>query len=197
MQNFDITRLKVRPAERFSQEGRTCLVFVSFFFLAGCFAGSVIGSASFSGGLYFDVAGYAETVLSRGWAETLWLSGRYVLLAFLMGFALFGPLGIPAAVFLRGYVISCTAASVLSCADGRSFEAVLALAGLDSLFSVPCLIVVSVEALGLSRMFTRLFFYGGSRESAVPLLVKFAAAAVILAAGAAAESYLIPLLVTI
>lgn len=169
------------------------LLFIAFV------AGAVLGS--FAGTWRLTVS-VAEHVLledgsiygAGGFFELLFLCSRYHLLVLIFGTSLLGVVLIPATFALRGFVLSCTAASIASSYPDRGLILTAVILGLPSLLTVPSLFIVGRDSLCFSSRLLSMYDRrptpaGNSR------LYDFAVCAAALVLAAAIEYALVPKLV--
>lgn len=135
-----------KPTYRFNQRGSTgCFALLILFFFLGCLGGSLLGS--FFGLQFFLSDSFALAHIN---APKLWLVFlhfmRFHLLAVVLGSTYYGLIFFPVLSFLRGYALSCTAASIISAnpANGAMLAAISV--GLPALFSLPCFFAISIES---------------------------------------------------
>lgn len=102
----------------------------------------------------------AETLQPPGMMATLWSVLRWPVLALALSGVSLGAIGIPALLFVRGFLLSFSITVLASMGEGGMLLAVLLL-GMSSLLSVPVLFILGTE--GLSHVPRRRMRAGGGR----------------------------------
>lgn len=128
--------------------------------------------------------------------STVWELSRWPLLAFLLGFTALGVPGLPAVFLVRGFLMSYSAAVFVRLFGGAGLLAALGAFGVSGLFSLPALFILGVDALGSAGALAG-GIVGESRRA--PLLrpgqlARAGGCCGLLALGAAAQSWLTPVL---
>ena len=105
--------------------------------------------------LFSDVTGflYADRSKLLTFWQALWNIGRVPILVFLLAFTCFGFVGIPFAVGLQGYLISFSEAVMVRLLGWKGFLLGIASFGVQAVFLLPCLLVLSSQAFSLSKQF--------------------------------------------
>lgn len=185
---IDTTRLRRRSGEY------TALMVAAAFFLAGALAGAFAGRTQPTS---------AETLLpgdgsiygSTSYAGLLFSCAKYHLAVLLASTSLIGVLLIPAAMALRGFALSCSAAWIVVNYPEGGVALALVLLGLPGLFTVPALFV----AAQWGELFSLRLLAAFRRAPALPYRRerdnRATAAVILVFAAAAVEYFLVPPLV--
>ena len=165
-------------------------------FIAGALIGSFLGSFSSSLELPELVTGLVErSAESPGFLLSLWNNSKYCLLVLALATSLLGVALVPLLAAFRGYLLSCAAASVITAYPDGGFALAAVILGLPALFSVPCFMLLSQDALGASK---RLWILSSGRtkdSQANAALGHIIVCVLLLAISALAEEYISPALV--
>jgi hypothetical protein len=176
---------------------------IALTFLAGLTAGcllSVRGGEAADGAVADYLSPLVQSAVPRPPAGRVMLNTfLYPALCFALGFAIPGVALIPLTVFARGFLLSYAAASlvrVFGAAGGTFFS--LSMLGLPLLLSLPCLMLLGTHGLLDSTALLK----SARRRVGVPIDAKagfrrFGFVLCALAAAAAVEIYLAPLLATL
>lgn len=164
------------------------------FFVLGAAAGSFAANGYLPELLSIDPAAvYAE----RSFTQLLFSCSKYHLLIVFGATSFIGVALIPATLALRGFALSCTAASVAASFPGNGALPVALILGLPALLTVPSLFVLA--SLGLDCSSRLLAFAGGRGGGFAPASLRLAdcliPCAACLMAAAAMELMLIPPLI--
>ena len=174
-----------------TQTQQRLFLFLAFFFLTGALIGALVGALSDGGDLRGVLTAISDESGSRGaFFRALWDASWFHLLVLLAGTSLLGLLFVPLLTALRGYLLSCTAAAVL---QSYSWSTVLVLLGIPALFELPCLLVLSADAIRISR---RLSAAGGiaAAERENPILRHTLICLLVLTVSALMETFVLPVL---
>lgn len=128
------------------------------FFLAGALSGAVSANyiSDYSGTLlknYF-LSAQSGVFMSGGLAKSFFDSFLYPAIAFFLGFAAFGFILLPLLSGLKGFVLTFVATSIIKVLGSAGWLVSLSLYGLTSLISLPCLLILSVQAFTASFTLT-------------------------------------------
>lgn len=169
--------------------------------ILGVLAGSVVGTyfitADGFASAYAEVGQYAASdVLPASLPSALWNSARFFLVLALAATSWLGVLLVPAAVLLRGYLLSCSVAVLYASYGWAGLRCALLVSGLPALFLAPAFLAAACDAYFASRwLLERRFglapalpgrYKSGKRLIVITLLV---------AAEALYSFYLLPLLI--
>jgi len=128
------------------------------FFLAGTLSGAVSANyiSDYSGTLLKNYFLSAESgvFMSGGLARSLFESFLYPAIAFFLGFAAFGFILLPLLSGLKGFVLTFVATAIIKVLGSTGWLVSLSLYGLTSLISLPCLLILSVQAFTASFTLT-------------------------------------------
>ena len=91
---------------------------------------------------------------------TLFNLYKYPLLSFLFGFTAFGILLIPATVCVRGFFLSFSVGSMIRLFGYKGMLLALAVYGTQALITIPCLLIISAQAMRASRGFLQIMASG-------------------------------------
>lgn len=107
--------------------------------------------------LFSDLTSFLYTDHSNAatFLQSLWQISRIPLAVLLLGFTCFGVAGIPAAIFLQGYLLSFSVAAMVRLLGWRGLLVGVATFGIQATFLLPCLLILSVQCFSLSK---QLFF---------------------------------------
>ncbi len=79
---------------------------------------------------------------------------KYPAIIFLLGYTALGIFAIPLAVSIKGFFISFSVSSVIQAFGMSGFCAALAMFGLQTMVSIPCIIIMASFSLETSKLFT-------------------------------------------
>lgn len=165
---------------------------------ASFLAGAVLGSAMSSSASPGQAVSIAEDGSVYGYGSFLGhLLGcaRYHLVVLLFATSVFGAVLIPAAMAVRGFVLSCAAASLAVSYPGRGVLLTAVVLGIPAAFTVPALFMLAFDGMLFS---TRLAAQCMRRPAPPPFLRgedRVLAAVAALFAAAAVECFVVPPLV--
>ena len=196
-----VSRLKTSSKEKNSL---TVLGLFFLCFLLGLYLGraaSVSRIAEVSPELRQYLQGYVQTAPTVSFTakhilQSLLVYFRYPLLVFALGFASFGVLMIPFLAVLLSFSFSYSVCCFAASFGEKGMLLALALFGLRYLLTLPCFLVLAVQALRSSvELAGYSLGYGGRRGTelyGVQYFVKFFAAAAVLLSGALLDLWLTP-----
>ena len=122
-------------------------------FLAGCLAGSLIGSLFEFDSALNDFAGISA-LETTGAVSVFFRFIRFHLVAFLLGSSYFGIVLLPVLSCIRGYALSCTAATIISCYPQNGIIMAILILGIPAIISLPCFFTISIDGFSASaRLF--------------------------------------------
>ena len=126
-----------------------------FLFTLGVLAGSVAGTYFTADGFasaYAEAREYvASEVLSASFLSALWNAARLFLVLFLAASSWLGVLFVPAAVLLRGYLLSCSIAVLYVSYGWSGLLCAFLVGGLPALFLVPAFLAAACDAYFAAR----------------------------------------------
>lgn len=177
---------------------RNALLVIAVFFFAGAAAGSAIGSGS----AVYDVSFYVGQSMNApaglsGFLSLLWTTARFHLLLLALATSFLGFLVVPFVVAFRGYLISCSVASIVATGAHGSFLLSVLTVGIPALFYIPCFFVLAVDALVSSQQLALARFGppGSRGQGDISLHLIFSLVLVLLSA--AFEQLLLPRLLAL
>jgi hypothetical protein len=178
------------------QEG-SIFIFLSLCFLAGSVLGSFVGSFSVSDDIFLRIEGItAVSTEAAGYWSSLWNCTRYHILLLLFASSVLGVLFIPILSVMRGYFLSCTAASILCSYPQGGWLLSFAVLGIPALITIPCFFVLGIDSFTASGRLLSLTT-GGTRPTGPSRLLRhFVVCLALLTIAAALEELLIPDLVS-
>lgn len=179
----------------YQKDGKICFVLLILGFSIGCFIGSLIGPGTTYDSWLSDFVGLSR-LQNMGMAAAFFHFSRFHLVAFLLGSSYFGIILIPALSCVRGYVLSFTAASIISVYPQNGLIMAAVILGIPALISLPCYFLLSIEGF---RSAGRIFHLvrGNSAPRKDRLFACALACLPFLAAGTLAELKLVPYLVSL
>jgi hypothetical protein len=148
MKKLSFSRLVKRPARGPAAEGgNSVLIFISACFLAGAVAGAFLSLYISGDSISGLVASYIESPEQpAGFFKVFWDCAKFHLCVLFMAGSVFGVVIIPAIVFLRAYLLSCTTAAIIAVYPDSGWLLSLVILGIPALVSIPCLFVLSTDA---------------------------------------------------
>ncbi len=164
-------------------------------FSAGCLAGSLVGSFLKFDSSLNDFLGI--TTLENSSAVTVFLHfSRFHLVAFLLGSSFLGIVFLPVLSCIRGYALSCTAATIISGYPNNGIIMAVIILGIPALISLPCFFTISIDGfMSSSRIFH--LVRGNSAPRKDKLYARSLACLPFLAIGTLIEIKLVPFLVSL
>ncbi len=181
----------LKPEEVFE----LCFFLLSLCFAAGailgCFMGTSFTDKSFLSDFFPSYPNGSGEFLSRFFEFIV-----FSLIAVFLGSSFIGFAFLPLLAGARGYVLSCSAASVMSSCDDKGIIMALLVLGIPSLLSLPCFFAVTVDAALSSRRLRELM-RGHFSPSTNKLMLHFLISLPFLAAGVLLEMKLVPYLVSL
>lgn len=133
-----------------------------FYFSGALLLGAICGvitahclNLSTQQALFSDVTGflYHNRLDTLSFWQAFWNIGRVPLLVLFLAFTCFGLIGIPFLVGLQGYLISFSVAVMVRLLGWKGLLLGIASFGVQALFLLPCLLVLSTQAFSLSKQF--------------------------------------------
>lgn len=85
--------------------------------------------------------------------NTFFTMAKYPIIVFVLGFTAFGQILIPAAVFIKGFMLSFSISTLIGSIGKSGVFIALSMFGFQSLISIPCLLVVSTLSFETSKAF--------------------------------------------
>lgn len=164
-------------------------------FSAGCIAGSVLGSFFEFGSFLNDYLG-ATVIGSQSPVSLFFNYSRFQLFAFLFGTSFLGLALLPALSCIRGYALSCTAASIISAYPDNGIIMAAVILGIPAILSLACFFVISIEGFKSSERIFHLV-RGNSAPRKDKLYARFLACVPFLAIGTLIEIKFVPYLVSL
>jgi len=177
------------------RDGKICFILLILGFSIGCFIGSLVGPSLTYDSWLSDFLGLSK-LQNMGIVSAFFHFSRFHLVALLLGSSFLGIVLIPALSCIRGYILSFTAASIISAYPQNGLIMAAVILGIPALISLPCYFLLSIEGF---RTATRIFHLvrGNSAPRKDRLLSCSLACLPFLAAGTLAELKLVPYLVSL
>ncbi|SHH49417.1 Stage II sporulation protein M [Sporobacter termitidis DSM 10068] len=189
--------------ESFSRAG---LVLCGVLFLCGCIAGTVTAgfvndgtrlNNYFSSFMSFFLTGNS---VKRDFFSAVIDTFKYNLLAIALGFSVIGVFFLPVLSAFRGFFLSFSAAMVVRVLGGKGVALALAIFGANTLITIPCFFVLSVDAFSASLAFFRIAVFKSQKAGASPFNSRFFARCgiclAVLLAAALIDLYVTPHLIS-
>lgn len=189
----NLTKVEYGPLRQ--KNSRIYFLLLILCFSAGCFAGSLTGSFFGLDPVLKDFCDFS-TGCSSNPISVFFGFSRFHLVAFLLGSSFLGLALLPVLSCIRGYALSCTAASIISSYPEKGVIMAAVILGIPALLSIPCFFVVSIDGYMSS---VRIFHLvrGNSAPRKDKLYSRFLACIPILALGTLAEIKFVPYLVSL
>ncbi|HHU22369.1 MAG TPA: hypothetical protein GXZ52_02985 [Clostridiales bacterium] len=136
--------------------GYSVLIFLAVCFLAGALAGAFLSLFISVDSISGLVASYIESPgQSVSFLRVFWDCAKFHLCVLFLAGSVFGVVIIPVIVFLRAYLLSCTAAAIMAVYPDVGWVLSIVILGLPALVSMPCLFILSRDAfLASGRLLT-------------------------------------------
>lgn len=167
------------------------LTFLAVFFLLGSIAGSIVGTGQLSAREAVFLKG--ESIYGYDSFIGLFLSCcKYHLVTLLFASSLLGVFLIPLTMAFRGFVLSCTVASITATYPEHSFGIIALVLGLPAAFTVPGLFIVGFEGMFFSEKLIALYSRRPLRPEYCVQRNRIIFAFVLVAAAALAEMIIVP-----
>jgi len=178
-----------------NREWKTGFLLLLLSFAFGSIVGSISGSFFGFESVLSDFAGVAS-LGSMSYFRILLHFIRFHLVVILLASSFLGIALLPLTSCLRGYALSCTAATIISADSKNGLIMALLTLGIPAIFSLPCFFVMSVDGyLSSKRIFT--LARGVSAIRTNGFLKSALVCMPVLAAGALIEMKLVPYLVSL
>lgn len=179
----------------YQRDGKVYFMLLILSFSAGCLAGSLIGSFFGFDSVLSDYTGISG--INSADALALFFNySRFHLVALFLGTSVFGLAMLPVLSCAKGYALSCTAASIISCYPDKGLIMAAVILGIPAIFSLPCFFIISIEGfLSSARIFHMV--RGNSSPKKDKLYTKFLACLPFLVAGTFIEIKLVPYLISL
>ncbi len=191
---FKQGRFSVKTAQAPRKDAKAAFLLLMLSFLVGCMAGSLIASFGGYDFVLSDFVGF-NTLETAAFGYVFFYFIRFHLAALLLSSSYFGIALLPLLSALKGYALSCTAASIISCYSNNGGIMALVIVGIPALFSVSCFFIMAQDSLKYSRRLLSLV-RGVSCPLVSGLYLKTMACLPFLAAGTVIEMKLVPYLVS-
>ena len=143
-----------------TQKYNLFIVIMIICFLLGITCGCVFCFQSKSSNLSSSVTEILDGIMLNGSVEYSFIKTyfnyiKYIFLVFLLGFTVLGLIGIPATVFFKGFFLSLSISSILRSYGQSAIFIALSMFGIQSLLSLPCILITSAIAFGVSLELTK------------------------------------------
>lgn len=180
---------------RYQKESKLGFLLFILCFSVGCITGSLLASLTPMNSVLSDFIGISR-LESVGVPYVFFHFVRFHLVAFLLGSSIFGIILLPALSFLRGFALSCTAATIMSYFPNNGIIMALVILGFPSVISLYCFFIISVDGfMSSSRIFH--LVRGASAPKKDKLYLRTLACLPLLALGTLIELKLVPYLVSL
>ncbi|MFB0920882.1 MAG: stage II sporulation protein M [Oscillospiraceae bacterium] len=179
----------------YQKNGRLYFLVLILCFSAGCLAGSLIGSFFGFDSFLNDYAG-ASVINSQSPVSLFFNYSRFQLVAFLLGTSFLGLALLPVLSCIRGYALSCTAATIISAYPDNGIIMAAIILGIPAIFSLACFFVISIEGFKSSERILHLV-RGNSAPRKDKLYARFLACVPFLAIGTLIEIKFVPYLISL
>lgn len=164
-------------------------------FSAGCLTGSLTGKFFGLDSVLNDFPGLS-TINSASPIGVFFNYSRFHLVAFLLGSSFLGLALLPALSFIRGYALSCSAATIISGSPTNGIIMAAVAVGIPALISLPCFFVISIDGyMSSARIFH--LVRGSSAPRQDKLYARFLACVPVLAVGTLILIKFVPYLVSL
>lgn len=177
------------------RDGKVCFFLLILGFFVGCLVGSLAGAFYGLEPFYTDFSLHPAANAAQT-AVTFLRFSAFHLVALLLGTSYFGIILTPVLSGLRGYLLSCTAASIISAYPGNGFVMTAAILILPALISLPCFFLIALEAFRSARRIFHLV-RGNSSPRKDRLYGRALSCLPFLALGTLIELKLVPYLVSL
>lgn len=184
----------VRLSNSRKKDGKYSFLLLILCFLIGSITGSMIGSFRNSDSLLNDFIGFSELQTSDFFHVYLSFS-RFHILAFLLSTSFFGILLLPVLSCVKGFALSCTAATIISSVQGNGIIMALVILGLPAVLSLTCFFIISIDGFLNSKRILNLI-RGNSVARIDGICLRTIACIPVLAIGTIIEMKFIPYLVS-
>ena len=132
------------------QESKFGFLLLSLSFVIGSMAGSYIGSFFNFDAALNDFVGLTA-LNSLNYFEVFFRFIRFHLAVVLLGSSFLGIILLPGLSCIRGYALSCTAATIISSYPKNGIIMALVILGIPAIISLPCFFIMSVDGFNCSR----------------------------------------------
>ncbi len=180
---------------RYREDSKLGFFLLILCFSAGCIAGSLLAPITPMNSALSDYIGISR-LESAGALNVFIHFVRFHLVAFLLGSSMLGIVLLPALSFLRGFALSCTAATIISYYPGNGIIMAAVILGFTSVISLACFFIIALDAfMSASRIFH--LVRGASAPRKDKLYLRTLACLPLLAIGTLIELKLVPYLVSL
>jgi hypothetical protein len=177
------------------QEIKTRFLLLSLSFVIGALAGSYIGSFFNFDTALSDFIDFSA-LNSLSYFEVFFRFIRFHLAVILLGTSFLGIAFLPALSCIRGYALSCTAATIISSYPKNGIIMALIILGIPAVLSLPCFFVMSVDGFISSGRIINLL-HGRASIRTDKFFIHALACLPFLALGTLLEMKLVPYLVSL
>lgn len=127
---------------------------------------------------------------------------KYPAIIFLLGFTALGFFAVPAAVFIKGFFMSFSISSVMRLLGSKGFFLSVAMFGLQTFISIPCILLAAALALEMSKLFSGVLrsskgSFPTKNTRVIPYISTFAILAVLLLLFAVLDIALTPVFISL
>lgn len=179
----------------YQKESKLYFFLLILSFLAGCLAGSLVGSFFRFDSSLNDFIGFS-TLEASSIVSVFFHFARFHLVAFFLASSFYGVALLPVLSCIRGYALSCTAATIISFYPQNGIIMALVILGIPAMISLPCFFSISIEGFMSSSRILHLV-RGNSASRKDKLYAKAIICLPFLAIGTLIEYKLVPYLVSL
>lgn len=180
---------------RYQKDSKLSFLLLLLCFSVGCVAGSLFSYLIPMNSAISDYIGI-NRLESSGVLNVFFHFSRFHLVAFLFGSSIFGIALLPILSFLRGFALSCTAATIMSYYPDNGIIMAAVILGFTSVISLTCYFIIAVDGfMSSSRIFH--LVRGASAPKKDKLYLRTFACLPLLAIGTLIELKLVPYLVSL
>ena len=179
----------------YQKESKLYFFLLILSFLAGCLAGSLVGSFFRFDSSLNDFIGFS-TLEASSIVSVFFHFARFHLVAFFLASSFYGVALLPVLSCIRGYALSCTAATIISFYPQNGIIMALVILGIPAMISLPCFFSISIEGFMSSSRILHLV-RGNSALRKDKLYAKAIICLPFLAIGTLIEYKLVPYLVSL
>ncbi len=120
----------------------------------GCIFTVNSGNGTAAGIIGKDIRALSENgTYDYSFLKTFFNLIKYPAISFLLAFTAFGVICIPVLSFFKGFVLSVSISSIISVFGKRGILTALSLFGIQTIISIPCLIVLTALSFDCSKVF--------------------------------------------
>ena len=176
------------------KEDKFSFFLLTLSFLLGCIAGSLIGTFQNFDSPLNDFIGFSK-LESSDFLSVFLNFIRFHILAFLLSTSFFGIILLPVLSCVRGFALSCTAATIISAVPDNGIIMAFIILGIPAVLSLTCFFTMSIDGfLNSKRIFN--LVRGNSASRVDNIYMRSMACLPVLAVGTIIEMKFVPYLVS-